>query len=330
MKFRIEENIHRRITTGNVVPKRCREMLIPFAKATYTEGPFGSILSQEIKGDYYSIWQHYFFIRQPVTLYPQVEEPLFILNYMKKGNVNCVVPEDARLTVREDTYYLYYAHPLTKYKAIYEVGEFEAFHVDFKSEYLEDMAACYPDLIYFLHKAIGINIQSAQLQYTLKITHAIRNIINQMTDNNESALQRGLFYSCRISELLLLYIKDVAIHLHSDHKLEGINLGGANEFIVTHLREKMDIVSLAKQFHTNPSTLKKEFKKHFGQPIHHYIIIQRLKKAGELLLKNVPVHMIAHQVGYNDLPSFTRAFILFYHQTPTAYKRENKRLTAGK
>lgn len=51
----------------------------------------------------------------------------------------------------------------------------------------------------------------------------------------------------------------------------------------THLGEKQTITALSRRFSLSPTSLKTGFRRMYGQPIHRWLMEQRMKRACDLL-----------------------------------------------
>jgi len=95
---------------------------------------------------------------------------------------------------------------------------------------------------------------------------------------------------------------------------------GILSYIEQHLSEDLSLVRLAKQSHFNPSYLSRLFKQETGQNLSEYIDQARVKKAKELLIKEMKIHEVGARVGYEAAHSFTRFFKKMTGITPQEYR----------
>lgn len=64
----------------------------------------------------------------------------------------------------------------------------------------------------------------------------------------------------------------------------------------------------------------REFKKATGMTPMHFLSRMRIKRAKDLLSKDLPISSIAMKIGFNDLSSFNRNFKMFVGLTPTEFR----------
>lgn len=99
-----------------------------------------------------------------------------------------------------------------------------------------------------------------------------------------------------------------------------------HNYILTHLDAPLPTIKeLAKMFGSNTFTLKDGFRYYFNTSIHHFYNEQRLKKAHYLLQQTThAVKAIAYMTGFNDYPTFYKAFKKQYGYAPSdLYRQKN-------
>lgn len=97
------------------------------------------------------------------------------------------------------------------------------------------------------------------------------------------------------------------------------------EYISENLSGDLSLDKLSEQFNTNKYLLLREFKKHVGFTIHHFVQIQRLRKAEELICKNeLSLYDICFCCGFGDYSNFFRAFTNHYGIAPGKYLKQAK------
>lgn len=94
------------------------------------------------------------------------------------------------------------------------------------------------------------------------------------------------------------------------------------EYMETHLEDHLTIDFLSEKFHISATTLKTTFRKIYGQPVHRWLQIQRMKRAAKLLYtSNMTVIQIAQAVGYDGVSQFNVIFKRYYGVTPGQYRK---------
>ena len=96
------------------------------------------------------------------------------------------------------------------------------------------------------------------------------------------------------------------------------------DYIENNISEEINIIRLADSFHVSPWHFQRLFKALAGDSLGGYIRGRRLTQAAKLLLgSKFSITDIAFKVGFNSHEVFTRAFRLYFGQSPKDF-RNNK------
>ncbi|NQZ92119.1 MAG: AraC family transcriptional regulator [Moritella sp.] len=91
-------------------------------------------------------------------------------------------------------------------------------------------------------------------------------------------------------------------------------------FIKQDISVLFSIEQLAKIACLSTSQYKKLFKQNMNMTTHKYITQLRMEKASALLAHtDLPIRIVAEQVGYQDLSAFSRRFSNYFGQSPKAF-----------
>ncbi|WP_028862745.1 AraC family transcriptional regulator [Psychromonas aquimarina] len=94
------------------------------------------------------------------------------------------------------------------------------------------------------------------------------------------------------------------------------------ELLNQDLSQTYHIEMLAKTACLSTTQYKKVFKQCMGSSTQKYITQLRMEKAKALLTHtDLPVRIVAEQVGYHDLSAFSRRFSSYFGQSPKAFSR---------
>lgn len=105
----------------------------------------------------------------------------------------------------------------------------------------------------------------------------------------------------------------------------GRSIAEAHNYMETHLSEKLTISALSRKFSISPTSLKSGFRNMYGQPIHRWLMEQRMKRASELIRStNMTIQQIAQAVGYDGVSQFNTVFKQHYGRTPGQVKKMSK------
>lgn len=102
----------------------------------------------------------------------------------------------------------------------------------------------------------------------------------------------------------------------ADEQLDP-RIRAAIQHIQNDLSLHFAIEDLAKLACLSPTQFKKLFRQACGTSVLQYVTKQRMEKAKALLTHtDMPVQLIAEQVGYNDMSAFSRRFSAFFGRSP--------------
>ncbi|UTV30626.1 AraC family transcriptional regulator [Photobacterium atrarenae] len=131
----------------------------------------------------------------------------------------------------------------------------------------------------------------------------------QLAHQVNPALEQASF------ELFCLLVAEQTSHQKLDPRLEPVI-----EAIAGDLSAEHSLSTLASLACLSLTQFKKVFKASTGMTAQQYITRQRMEKAKALLThSDLPVRLVAEQVGYQDLSAFSRRFSRHYGQPPSAF-----------
>ena len=103
----------------------------------------------------------------------------------------------------------------------------------------------------------------------------------------------------------------------------------AKHWIDAYFTASVDISRVAKHCHLSTSQLQRRFKQVIGCSLAEYWRMNKLHHAKRLLSqKNCSIEAIAFEVGYENLPAFSRRFSKVFYESPSQWR--TKALTAKK
>ena len=88
------------------------------------------------------------------------------------------------------------------------------------------------------------------------------------------------------------------------------------EYIHDNLHHDITLEELSAQTHLSKYHFLRVFKKNIGLTPHQYIIIERIQKAKELVLKGKSLGEVGFDVGFSDQSHFIRNFRKIYGYSP--------------
>lgn len=121
---------------------------------------------------------------------------------------------------------------------------------------------------------------------------------------------------------LLLAIVDAASVASRDRA--EIRLGKLVEEMREHPESEYPLDRISESLGLSPSNLLVRFKRLTGLPPHAFLLEQRILRAKRMLLSQMPVSAIAHQLGFSSSQHFSSQFKSATGMPPTGYAEKAK------
>ncbi len=176
-------------------------------------------------------------------------------------------------------------------------------HEYYTVEYLES---------YWVH-IDGVNCREIYKEITESIGNVIKN--DSRVKERISRLFKGIEHSIGEADLsvevykLLIELLNSTSANANNATVHTENIQYIKEYISAHLNEKITVKNLAEIAHMSPTHFSRVFKAQTGFSPYDYVVISRLNKAKELLLKTeMSVANIAYDVGFNSEANFVYCF----------------------
>ena len=107
-------------------------------------------------------------------------------------------------------------------------------------------------------------------------------------------------------------------------RLTDTSSGQFVNIIYENIFNNISVESLAELTNRSLTSFKKEFKRIFNKPPHHWIIEQRLDRAKILLYSTTnTISEIGTECGFANISHFIKLFKQRYHCTPALFRRHN-------
>jgi YesN/AraC family two-component response regulator len=96
----------------------------------------------------------------------------------------------------------------------------------------------------------------------------------------------------------------------------------AKEYILANISNDISVRDVADYVHLSPEYFSKLFKKEMGENVKNYILRIKVDAAKDLLENpNIPVSMVASELGYSNFSHFTQMFKKHENVTPSEYRK---------
>lgn len=126
---------------------------------------------------------------------------------------------------------------------------------------------------------------------------------------------------------LLYVLDDIVKEARAHFSIEKMEVTGTQKtinniisYINEHLMEKMTLEQIAAHFFLNKDYLSRLFLKHTHTSIGHYIAIQKIAKAQELLRSGKTVSEVQEIMGYSSYAHFFKTFQKLTGSSPSRYR----------
>lgn len=95
-------------------------------------------------------------------------------------------------------------------------------------------------------------------------------------------------------------------------------------YINEHLQENITLNDIAAHFYMNKDYLARLFKQHTHSTIGHYIALQKVSKAQNLLTTGLSVAQVQEQMGFTSYEYFFRFFKKMTGMSPSQYRKNHR------
>lgn len=166
-----------------------------------------------------------------------------------------------------------------------------------------------------------ISSEQFYLFNSLPLASATNNLMRIAMEDN---MNKDIMADFALKELLVRLMQTQAGKLiESDYnKLKtSSRLAFIIDYIKNNLHQKLSIEHLAKLAFVSKSNFFKLFKYELGTSPNEYILLQRIKKAKELLKENYSIKEVAFATGFSDTNHLIKTFKTFEGVTPKTYQR---------
>ncbi|MBS1597454.1 MAG: helix-turn-helix transcriptional regulator [Bacteroidetes bacterium] len=309
------------------VPATLTKQVAKWATVYFRQYHFGYILTQELNTKLFNIYIYRFIIENNIVLFPFSEIPTLVLQFMLMGSIPCLLKGFGKITLRESRYNMFYI-PNGANEALFEKGEYESFHIELHSPYINELSLTHVDIKDLMHKLNDSSHSGHPLRPGL-ITREIRDVVRDIRGQNKEGNALNLALTSDIYKLLSIY-ED---YLTGSDNRNHIILPGT-EKTLSEIKEyiaadpdihECSVENLSKKFNINANTLKINFKNEFNITLHQFVLDQVMQKARLMVLDNrYSISSIAIQLGYFDQSNFGKAFKNYFGLLPSEMRKRQE------
>ena len=145
-----------------------------------------------------------------------------------------------------------------------------------------------------------------------------------LTNDGQPNINSELFYSiaeCIVTDQLSVYEKLGRINFKKQVTNEEIfrSLHAAKEYIDEHLFDSLNLDTLSSTASISKYHFMRLFKTIYSYSPYQYILQKKLVVAKALLQKGASVFDVSVEIGFVDVPTFSKAFKKLFGQSPSSY-----------
>lgn len=309
------------IVAADAIPQPYRHLLIPSANLRFTQLSFGTVLSQEIVEDGFTLWQHHFFIERQCTFHACNDRSLVSINYMIQGSPVGSLAGVGKVELTENTYQFFYIptgeHPVTMGK-----GDYHCIHINLSEVFFKQLIEADSSVLNLIAALKG-NRKNGIQHRTGSIDNQTNKILDIISACKTNGPQAAIFFQLKVRELLLSYFQQLEPNNIVTNKIPGkylVQIQEIERYVSDNLGKKLCYKTIALHFNTSKSTLKRLYKKYKGLALATFMQTVKLDRSIELLEENrLTINEIADAIGYGSTSSFSRAFKEKFGCSPSEY-----------
>lgn len=142
------------------------------------------------------------------------------------------------------------------------------------------------------------------------VLYGMQHLYAKLSEINEEFSSAKMFYEARCSGLMLSVLSEIAFYAEGQGERAGIGVvDGVIDYLAKHYAEDISNATLGEMFGYHPNYLNQLFIRFTGKSLHKYLLDLRILHAVKLLQDtDLSVCAVANEVGFRDVPHFSRYF----------------------
>lgn len=167
---------------------------------------------------------------------------------------------------------------------------------------------------------------SSELPYPIvksRSSKQIAGLLVDMFDEYEKKREGYVKVLCSyLAIVLVLFSRNSFLPTTADRRL----VDDIKSIIASTGAKEVSVEKISNALFFSPSYVSKIFKKHTGEDLSAFIRKNRIHTASDMLINsNLSIEKIMYEVGYKDKKNFYDIFEKEFGQTPSAYRKQNKK-----
>ncbi len=249
------------------------------------------------------------------STFPELRKEVHQLDMYIKNNVNKKI----------GLYFLDQRKPSEEYLTIADnFSHWERLLNSEQFEPLQKSILSYIDFISTINKTnlktlCDLHQQLTQLFFTYAYQHDIE-VVDLLTgEYSYNDYMDGFKSTQALRESVNYIIPIISSHVETDSQNNAVQR--AKKYILNNISQNLSVKDVADYVHLSPEYFTKLFKKEIGQNIKTYILQFKVDVAKDLLRnQNIPISVVALDLGFSNFSHFTQIFKKFENVTPTEYR----------
>jgi len=318
---------HAELSISNTIPVALTKCIVQGTNQIFISGQFGHLIFQQfkIRDNFPFIYYNQYYLEQEEAFRFFSEEPHLCLQFELSNHIDMDIEGIGPLKIGQGTYNVIYA-PFLQEKVILKPGKlYKTLNVYLTQEDLAPLKEYNELLQAFLQK---VSTGQASLLYSKNqpISALIEQIIQEILISHLKGSMQHLFLETKINELLLTcFNPNNEIEYNSgfdSQEAEIRQLCEAKQIWLDNIKQPISLCTLARRTGLNENKLYVGFKKLFDLSPYGLIVHARMEIAERLLIETkLSISEIADSIGYTGVQSFSKAFKMFFKESPLQYRK---------
>lgn len=192
-----------------------------------------------------------------------------------------------------------------------------------KTDWLESKLAGSQSLPPFLKPNDDAAFALTRLKPSADLIRVGRDLLELDQTNAAAVLQSESYSLAMLSEFLRIgeSARDISEGTTQIGRQDIVRLTDARDIVLEEFAQAPTLDQLARRTGLNRRKLTEGFRELFGSSVHDFVVDRRMELASKLISENVALAEVAHQCGYANVHSFSRAFKDHLGATPGAFAK---------
>lgn len=250
-----------------------------------------------------------------------------ILCFILEGQTELWLSSSKKSNLKSGTHNLFY-FPSCQGKIIGEKAAHDVFLLSIPFKKFQEFLPTDQSFFREFKGAITQGNYAALRKENAVIQHDLYQIITEIWQTKPDMEVKRLFIRGKVFELLSLQLQNLSQACPSSLPMRKDiveKMYSIKDFMTDHIGEYHSLRSMAKRAGTNEYTLKKEFKKLFGDTVFGLWTTLKMEKAQKLLLQNEKsISEISEIIGYKNPQHFSTAFKRKFKMAPSEFRKKHR------